>query len=131
MALIDALASRMEDIGVGAVATSIFLERMPPEPDTCVAIFDSGGGPPALTKGDDTDSPSFQVRARSLDAAVAIGKLTTVFESFHGLTETDVHGVHVKLLWALQSNPFPLGRDENNRFEFVMNYRAFVRGVTR
>lgn len=119
------------DLEVGAVGTVVFLENMPDQPDTAVCVYDTGGAPPTLTQGDDTDQPSFQVVARSLSAGTARQTMQTIFQGLHGMTETTIHGTHVKLLYALQSNPISLGRDEKQRFSFSWNYRAMVAGVTR
>lgn len=131
MAASDALALYFHDLGVGTVGTDIFQQHAPDEPDALVLISDTGGGAPTLTKGDDTDSPSWQVLARDLDPDVLLTKLSTIFVALHGLTETTLHGEHFKLVWALQSAPVPLGRDEKQRFRFVQNYRAYVTGVPR
>lgn len=135
MAAVDALASRIEDLGVGTVGTTIFIDSMPDAADgsldTCTVIYQAGGGAPVLTQGDNTDLPGFQVIARSLSATTALTNLLTIFQSFHGLTETDVHGVHFKLLYAVNSNPIPLGRDERQRFLYSMSFRSYIAGITR
>lgn len=128
---IEALAAYFADLGVGTVGADIFQRHAPDSPNGLIVIAETGGGAPALTQEDDTDSPSWQVRARDINADAAVAKLTTIFQNLHGLTETTVHGVHFKLVWALQSNPVSLGRDAKQRFEFVQNYRAYVAGVTR
>lgn len=129
---IDALATYIAvDLDIGAIASVVFLENMPDQPDTCFVLYDTGGGPPALTQGDNTDSPSWQFQSRSASAQTARQNLLTVFQALHGIAETDVHGVRFKLLWFLQSNPVSLGRDEKQRYLFSMNARAYVAGVTR
>lgn len=136
MTPLDALATYIStDLAIGTLGQTVFKDYMPDDPDgsldTCFVIASTGGGAPTLTSGDDTDSPSFQLRSRAFDADIARGSLTTVFEALHGLTETTVHGVRFKLVWFLQSNPVPLGRDERQRFEYTQNLRALVAGVTR
>lgn len=129
---LDAFATYVgTDLAVGAVGTVVFKENLPDQPDTAVCLYDTGGGPPTLTRGDDTDSPSFQVLSRSADAATALTTLQTVFQGLHGITETDLHGLHVKLLWALQSVPMSLGLDDKQRFLFSQNFRALVSGASR
>jgi len=129
---IDSLATYIAtDLGLGTVGTNVFKQSLPDQPDTAICIYDTGGGPPALTGADDTDTPSWQIISRSLDASTAMTNLQTIFRGLHGMTETTTHGLHVKLLWALQSNPVNLGRDAKQRFEFVQNYRAMVTGQTR
>lgn len=136
MTPLDALAQFISvDLAIGTLGQTVFKDYMPDANDgsldTCFVIASSGGGPPALTRGDDTDSPSFQLRSRSLDADVARSNLLTVFEALHGLTETTLLSVRFKLVYFMQSNPVPLGRDERQRFEYVQNFRALVAGVTR
>lgn len=129
---LDSLATYIaSDLGIGTLATDVFKDYMPSDPDTCTVIYNTAGAPPGLAKGDDTDYPSFQIRARSLDADTARGHLLTVFQALHGKTETDIHGTHFKLIAYKQSSPMPLGRDEKQRFEFVQNLMAIVRGVSR
>jgi hypothetical protein len=120
-----------EDLGVGTVGTDVFRNHMPDQPDTCVTVSETGGGAPRLEQGDNTDTPSFQVRARSLDASTARATLQMIFQALHGLTEQTLHGTHFKLIWALQSTPVPVGRDEKQRNDFVLNFRAMVAGVSR
>lgn len=131
MAAIDAVALLLQDEGLGTVGTSIFEEHMPDQPDASIVVIDTGGGPPGLTQGDDTDTPSWQIIVRDPDPAAAVAAMQTAFQALHGLTEQTVHGEHFKLVWALQSNPVSLGRDEKQRFRFVMNFRAFFAGAAR
>lgn len=129
---IDSVASYIAtNLALGTVGTNVFKQNIPDQPDTAICIYDTGGGVPSLTMGDDTDSPSFQVLSRSTSASTALTSLQTVFRGLHGLTEVTIQGLHVKLFWALQSNPVSLGRDEKQRFQFVMNFRAMVTGQTR
>lgn len=132
---IDALAQHIEDLGVATLGTDLFQENLPDAPDdtyaTAMAIYDTGGAPPGLTQNDDTQSPGFQLRSRSLDADTALTKLLSVYQALHGVTETTINGVHFKLIWYLQTNPVSLGRDQRQRFEFTQNFRALVRGIAR
>lgn len=133
---LDSLAQQIATLaGIGAYGTALFANHMPDAADgsldTCTAIYNSGGAPPALTRGDDTDYPSFQIRARSIDADVALANLKTIFQALHGLTETALFGTRFKLIEFKQSNPVSLGRDEKQRFEFVLNLGCIVAGTTR
>lgn len=131
-ALADYIAT---DLALGTVGTNIFLDYLPDASDgsldTAIVVYSTAGAPPTLTQDDDTDSPGFLIACRSLDADTARGNEQTIYQALHGLTETDVHGVHFKLLYAIQSGPTPLGRDEKQRFIFHRAYRAYVRGATR
>lgn len=123
------------DLNLGALGTVVFKHNMPDDAsgkyDTCITVYDMPGAPPTLTQQDDTDYPSFQVASRALDADIALTNEVAIFQALHGVTETTIHSIHFKLISAIQSAPTPLGRDARQRFVFVRNYRATVRGVTR
>lgn len=133
---VEALALYLaEDLLFGALGAAVFQDYAPDASDSSFdsisVVYNTGGQPAELTLGDDTDRPSFQFLTRDPDAGAARDRLYQVFQALHGLTETDVHGVHFKLINFVQSGPVPLGRDERQRFEFVMNARSMVRGVSR
>lgn len=132
---LDSLAQYIAvDLAVGALGTVVFEDKMPDSVagtyDTCVAVIPLPGSAPALTWGDDTDSPGFLILSRSLDTDTAIANLTTIQNGIHGLYERDLHGTHFKLIAALGSR-MSLGEDERSRMLFSQAYRSMVRGVTR
>lgn len=123
------------DLALGTLGGTVFEDSMPDASDgsldTCIAVYSLPGAAPTLTQGDDTDSPSFQVACRAVDAGVAVAHDQAIFQALHGLTETTVHGTHFKLIAAAQSGPTPLGRDDRQRNLYVRAYRALVSGVSR
>lgn len=122
------------DLAIGALATVVFEEHLPSDPDTAVCVYSTPGSQPGLSVGvgmNTVDYPSFQIVSRSLDAGTAISNEQTIYEALHGLTEQTIHGTYFNLIYAAQSGPASLGRDEKQRFMFARNYRAITRGVAR
>lgn len=133
---VEALANYLAvDLAFGALGTSVFMDYLPDSPDgsldTATAVISLPGQPGELALRDDTDRPSFQFVARDLDATAARARIRAIYDALQGLAETDIHGVHFKLLNFVQSGPVPLGRDERQRFIFTINTRSMVAGVSR
>lgn len=132
---VDSVALKVADLTGLIVGTTIYKDYAPDASDgtldTIVTVYGAAGGAPTLVTGDDTDNPGFEIACRSLDPDTAIANDLAIFNGLHGITETDVHGTHFKLLWALQSGQVPLGRDEKQRYIYTRSYRAYVTGVTR
>lgn len=132
---LDSLAQYVAvDLAIGALGTVVFQDQMPDAAagtyDTCVGLIDTGGPAPALTLGDDTDYPTFQIVSRSLSADTAKTNLRTIFQGIHGLHEVSIHSTYFKLIAAVGGMVF-LGRDEKNRYLWSQSFRTMVRGVTR
>lgn len=96
---------------------------MPPEPDQVIALFPSGGDP-MPTKRLGIDAPALQVRVRGAARggyAAAYAKaeaIATALHEAHGLIGATVYP------WVLANHPpLAIGYDENNRPEFVVNFR--------
>lgn len=133
---VEALATYLAvDLDFGPVGTAVFQDYIPDAVDgsldTATAVISLPGQPGELALGDDTDRPSFQFVARDLDAAAARARIRAIYDALQGLAETDIHGVHFKLLNFVQSGPVPLGRDERQRFLFTINTRSMTSGVPR
>lgn len=136
MTPVEALANYMAiDLGFGNLAQKVFIDYLPDAADgsldTATAVINTGGQAGELTLGDNTDRPAFQFVARDLDASAARSRIYAIYQALQGLKETDVHGVHFKLVSFVQSAPVPLGRDERQRFLFTINARTMTAGVPR
>lgn len=124
MALLDEIATYLEDKNVGTVGTDLFMGFMPDKPDNCVALFEYAGEPMELTmgSGDPTlERPGLQVRVRNTSYSAARSKIEDVVDAFHGLANQTLSGTRYLLIKANQS-PESLGLDQNNRSEFVVNF---------
>ena len=126
--LLDEIATRLQSQGVGTTAStaSWFVAKgfLPPTPDKCIALFETGGLPNDPHEAALVDRPTFQVRVRG-DAygystgRAKLGAARTALE----VGNTTLSGrrfIHV----VAQGEPVSLGQDENNRPSLVMNFTA-------
>ena len=117
--ILDDLATHLQAQGVGTVSVDIFKGQLPDQPDNCVALFEYGGeGMPLHWSG---EFPSVQVRVRNKSYSTGRAKIEAVVTALHGLTEHIAGATRYLLLQAKQS-PASIGRDQNNRQEFVVNF---------
>lgn len=119
-----ALASPTPD--VGTVATDIFVGELPPSPDNCIALF----GLPGSVINDAREVPSltfprFQVIVRNTSYENGSQKLTDVRTKLHGLYGTDTGSWRILRCHAEQEGG-PIGSDDQNRFEFSINFVAEI-----
>jgi len=105
--------------GIGMVGTDIFYGFMPDTPDNCIALFEYAGSPPDLHW--DGEYPGLQVRVRNKSYAAGREKIEQAKNTLHGLTEQTLGTTRYLLIKAKQS-PESLGRDANNRTEWVVNF---------
>ena len=111
--------------------TNLFGYELPDQPAECVSIWPYGGGVPHLV--DNVDEPTWQVRVRSVTATNGENCIQQIFNALQGVFEkTLVSGGdwHFDRIFALQ-NPVYLGKDEVQRHDFCVNWRAFVRNPNR
>jgi hypothetical protein len=100
--------------------SNVYIGSYPPSPDNVVAIYNSGGYPTDLT-GNYVEEPTFQIRVRNSSYQTGEAVCNAVIALLHG-QHTD------KLLMIEnQSPPLDLGRDENNRPEWSLNFRCYYR----
>lgn len=111
---------------LGTVATDIFIGELPPDPDNCIAIF----GLPGSVIGDQREVPSlqfprFQVIVRNKDYDLGAAKLQDVRTKLHGLYGVDT-GTYRMLRCHAEQEGGPIGSDDQNRFEFSINFVAEI-----
>jgi hypothetical protein len=119
--ILEAIQSHLQAEGIN---TTIYLNFKPPQPETCIILYQTAGYPP---------DPKHQYSTTGLQISVnAVDYLTTrnlsfqcygILQSFASSIEAAVldGGLYVTDMQALQA-PFYLGRDELNRNQFVQNY---------
>jgi hypothetical protein len=102
--------------------TNLFIGREPTSPDNCVTIFDTPGGPPALTLDNiDYNYPSIQVRVRNNDYLTGWGLIDDIKNFLHGKSHETWNGTRYELI-ACTVEPAMLDWDENNRARFVTTF---------
>jgi len=106
--------------------TNLFIGREPDRPSDCTTIFDTPGGPPmlALSKADsDYYYPSIQIRVRTDMNSYQEGwdLINAIKVLLHGVGPEVWNGTTYTLIRCV-GEPFLLGRDENQRPWFVVNF---------
>lgn len=120
--LLSDLGVRCASAGAGVVGESIYYGTLPDTPDECVALVEYAGGEPTYTQESDlpsTESPRVQVTVRSRTHEGARERISTIYLALN-LTNILIDGRFYQRIRPT-SNPFLLRRDENDRFEFVVN----------
>ncbi len=117
--LLDDIVSHLQTEGVGTVGVDMFKGLLPDQPDNCTALFEYAGSPPDLHWNG--EYPGLQVKVRNKSYAAGRVKIESVITKLHGLTEQVIGTTRYLLVRANQS-PESLGRDANNRNEWVVNF---------
>lgn len=122
----DYMADAATSPDIGTVATDIFIGEQPATPDNCVSIF----GLPGTVIGDQREVaslqfPRFQVIVRNTSYENGSNKLQDVRTKLHGKYGLDLPSWRVLRLHAEQEGG-PIGSDDQNRFEFSINFIAEI-----
>jgi len=120
------LAASSTRFGVGI---SLTVSIQPAAPGTLTSLYEAGGVSPVhyFSTGAQTrefERPSMQVIARSTSYQVARANIEEVFTLLDGIHDRGLPtttGTHYQSVDAIQS-PFPLGRDENERWRLAVNF---------
>jgi hypothetical protein len=118
--LLDDIKDYLEQNSIGTFGADLFIGQLPPSPDDCIALFEYAGEPPDLHWNG--EYPGLQVMARGKSYPATRAKIESVKNILHGVTEKVINGTRYLLIQARQS-PATLGRDENGRQLFVVNFR--------
>jgi minor capsid protein len=112
------VATHLAGLGLGVLGTSLFVNVLPPAPDVCAAVFDSGGASPELgfgTVGIKYENPTAQIRFRGApkDSNGPLLKARTAYKELAKVQASPVNGVLYLTLILLQP-PFLLEREEGS-----------------
>lgn len=115
---------------LGTVATDIFNEELPADPNNCISIF----GLPGSVIGDQREVPNlnfprFQVIVRNTDYALGADKLKDVRTKLHGLYGVMLPSWRILRCHAEQEGG-SIGSDDQNRYEFSINFVAEINAET-
>jgi hypothetical protein len=119
--LLDDIGVYLQSHGIGEVGVDIFKGAMPDSPDKCICLYEYAGEPLSLDW--DGENPGLQVMVRDKSYEQGRLKINRIQNTLHGINNTTINGTRYLLVHAQQS-PESLGRDENNRCEFVINFRV-------
>jgi len=137
MGLLDDIESRFTSQSVaGAAGTTQVTDTgwlvtksfMPPDPDKCITIFETGGYAPEVRS--DLNRPTFQIRVRSSRTdtdsnAYSTGrdKLQGCCDVLHGFASTTINGRYYAAIYAL-TDAIALGFDDEGRPLLGQNFLA-------
>lgn len=116
--------------GIGTLDTNIFYESLPSAPNAAVAVFSTGGFESSVVHG--YDDPTIQIRVRDTSPTGAYNRIGAIYSLLQGLNHTNLitGGIRVIQAQAIQSHPENIGKDEQGRIEYTMNYRLEIRNIT-
>lgn len=126
MGLVEEVGTFLQTAGVGTLGTSLFLNTVPDEPDTCVAVLESPvSREPRRTFGASlpVEMPRFQVYARAASHATARTKIQDVWNALEVVIDQTLSGTRYERI-AATTSPSLLKRDEKDRWVFVANFEA-------
>ena len=132
MALLDDIELRLSTQSVAGIAGTtsvtdtgwlITKSFMPPDPDKCITIYETGGFPPLWRS--DMNFPTFQVKIRSSSTGYSTGrqKLADAETALHAFESTTLNGVYYGHITAL-GDALSLGFDGEDRPILAQNYYA-------
>lgn len=116
-------------------AGNVFVGSMPSGPDEAVAVMPTGGfGQPSKLA---YDLPTLQilVRGRRCDPVAPYEHARAIYAELHCLDGVVLdqgghHETRVVSITGMQSDPIPLGRDDNDRHEYSLNFAAHTHAPT-
>lgn len=107
------------------LGTNLFLGRRPDTPDSCVAIYETGGIAPQMQFGTSTvpgiETRGLQVITRALGYSTAESLCTDVWSALCLVDNELLSGTRY-LLADPQQSPFALERDSQNRMLHAVNF---------
>ena len=125
-----AIAEYLETQGIATVGTNLFINTLPPEPDTCLIITPY----PGVAKSENIlhpyDTFSFQLMSRSSNTETAFDLVMAAYDVLQGLGGL-INGFWFVELVALQQSPLSMGKDALNRSLFSLNFRGEVENKTQ
>jgi hypothetical protein len=112
-----------------STVSNVYLGSMPSTPDNVVAIYNSGGYTRDLS-GTMVEEPTFMIKVRNTSYATGEALCNTIKDLLHGQNAKVIGSgttARTFLLIEQQGDINDLGRDENNRTEWSLNFRAYYR----
>jgi hypothetical protein len=126
MAVIDDIAQHLHNQGVASLSTSLFKGYLPEDIDSGIVVIDTGGLEPDRELV--MSEPTVQVFVRNTSYSTGKSKIDAVKTALHQQKNTQLipSGIYFYYIFAIQE-PGNLGRDENGRHEFSINYQCKIR----
>lgn len=110
------------------VTGNVFISTMPSSPDTVVMVSEYGG-----TVDDKNPFSDINVQARvrgTKDPRVSYNIAKEIFDELQGLTNTTLISSGSRVIKVVaQNTPIDIGRDDNGRHEWTINFNIEVRDI--
>lgn len=110
------------------VTGNVFISTMPSSPDTVVMVSEYGG-----TVDDKNPFSDINVQARvrgTKDPRVSYNIAKEIFDELQGLTNTTLISSGSRVVKVVaQNTPIDIGRDDNGRHEWTINFNIEVRDI--
>ena len=127
MASVDELAAFLDTQSTRFTSgTNLFVNWMPPDPDTCSALYETGGLAPQQVFSRDLpayERPSFQLLCRASASSSARANIHAAWIIAQKVANESLSSKTWLRVEPLQS-PFYLRRDEQGRYEYAANFSA-------
>ncbi len=105
-------------------ARNIYFIEEPEEPDNVITVLEEAGGPPVNTFG---EQRSFTVRTRHVEPGEAQSLAQQIHRALH-FQQGILQEIQVGLISA-DTNPIPLGRDQNRRFIVSQTFSVVMKTI--
>lgn len=124
MALIDDIATYLQDNSVGTIGVDLFKSYAPDSGDNIVCVLDTGGLRPDIYIP--TKEPTFQIFIRSSSFSSGKSKLDTVRSLLHQKKAVTYGSTFFYFIHAISEGGH-LGRNERGLDEFSINFQCRTR----
>jgi len=106
----------------------IFVDTMPDAAASGICVYTTGGSPPDTATS--IARPTLQVLVRGARARETCLRARAILAMLRGLRDIRLTngGTRIMLCIARQSEPIPLGRDENGRYQYSVNFQFITGG---
>jgi len=118
------IANYLQANGLGQVGQGLFVSFQPPEPDDCIAVYDTGGYAPDIDVP--LRDPGCQVLVRATEYPVAMQRAQEIFDLLHAKGNFALGSYWIYFAKA-EHEPTPIGLDENGRPEITLNFHFKIR----
>lgn len=108
-----------------------FIGTLPSSPDEAIALYPQGGTNPSPKFIEDEHDIQFLCRGTE-DPRGALSTARDIYGELHGLSKTtigedeeeDYDGTEIILIQSIQAGPTHIGRDDNGRHMYSLNFRV-------
>ena len=122
------IAQHLHNLGIGVLATNLFVSSLPDsDTDFLIGVYDRSGATPDIYIP--TDKPRFQILIRAVDYETGKAKLDAIFEALHkpNLNSSLVSGGTYFYYIHADSSGGWIGKNDADKDEFSINFTTYVR----